>query len=131
MDRFQKMQLVCFAFMVAAVLYIGVAWTLIDSGPPGSGVVFSTSSLWPSLLGAGLIAIVGLGAPALGQVVARVAEGDDLDRLMRQKIVDFACYEGLAVVGLALAYLTQTFAWAVALGVVAVAGMAFQWPRAA
>ena len=119
------------ATRVAAVLYIGVAWTLVDSGRPDSGVVFKTSSLWPSLLGAGLIAIVGLGAPALGRVVARVAEGDDLDRLMRQKIVVFACYEGLAVGGLALAYVTQSLSWAVALGVVAVAAMAFQWPRAA
>lgn len=130
MDRFQKLQLVCFAFMMAAVVYIGVAWTLVDSGIPDSVLAVSTSSLWPRLLGAGLVAIVGLGAPALGRAVAGVREGDDLDQLMKQKIVVFACYESLAVAGLAIAYVTQTFAWAVALGVVAVAGMAFQWPRA-
>ncbi|NOZ93960.1 MAG: hypothetical protein GXP47_04340 [Acidobacteria bacterium] len=113
-------------YMLVAAFFVGQGQTVAVPGGPG---------LHAALLAAALLCAVG--GPAYFRMQRRGLTGDPrgtpaglaLVRLLRARIVGLALAETAAVLGLVQTLTTGDIRWSAALSLLALAAMAFLWPR--
>lgn len=130
------LHVICAAFVVATLIYGGVAWFVVTS---------STVEL-PSLAKPGGFALVAttaailllLAAPLAQRLLAQDREARHssmptvpFETFRQAVIVAFALREGTAILGLVITLLLRDIRWVLGLGAAAVLAMVLGWPTEA
>jgi hypothetical protein len=127
-QRFRNLQLICWGFLGAQVIYVVIARAVTGQVRGHEGL----PSLLPwILLGAAVAAV--FSAPLIAGAILRAGEARQdrdarLDAYQQAVIVGFALREAAGIVGIVLAFLTGNWLWAAGLCGGAALAMATGWP---
>lgn len=132
-DRFRRLQIVCFAILMAVVMVNVVLAFLLASGN------FDPKPLPPNLpyilFAIGLVLLVSSGAVKAAVFKRADAEGFDSDlgkvfaAYQNATLIAFALREAGGMIGFILSLLTGNPWWSWGLGGAAVIAMVFDWPK--